>query len=101
MKTLQSLLQETYLPEASLSEMELCAEIRSMIASEFEAIELYTTFMARIENQEVRDVLGKVIEEERIHVGEFQALLFSIDPKEKELYDRGAAEVAGGEDVTV
>lgn len=96
MKTLRKLLRESVVNEEVMSDAKIAVAIRSMIAAEFDAIKLYTEFLEAIENEQVKAVLASVIEEERVHVGEFQQLLFDLDPQEKELYDRGAAEVNGG-----
>lgn len=101
MKPLKDLLKTAITNDEPITESDIAIAIRSMIAAEFDAIKLYTEFMNAIDNEKVKQVLASVIEEERVHVGEFQSLLFMIDPMEKELYDKGAAEVQGESDVTV
>jgi rubrerythrin len=78
-----------------LTHNELVRAIRLMIADEFEAIQVYTQLAESIENELAREVLLDIADEERVHAGEFQRLLFELAPGEKELYAQGAVEVEG------
>lgn len=94
MKTFKELFVESFIEEGEMmTDADIAVAIRSMISAEYDAIKLYTQFAETIDNDLVKQVLLSVIEEERIHAGEFQKLLFTLDPKEKELYDQGATEV--------
>jgi len=76
-----------------LTHNELVRAIRLMIADEFEAVQVYTQLAESIENELAREVLLDIADEERVHAGEFQRLLFELAPGEKELYAQGAVEV--------
>ncbi len=76
-----------------LTHNELVRAVRLMIADEFEAVQVYTQLAESIDNELARDVLLDIADEERVHAGEFQRLLFELAPGEKELYAQGAIEV--------
>lgn len=76
-----------------LTHNELVRAVRLMIADEFEAVQVYTQSAESIENELAREVLLDIADEERVHAGEFQRLLFELAPGEKELYAQGAVEV--------
>ncbi|HTY15746.1 MAG TPA: ferritin family protein [Methanoregulaceae archaeon] len=76
-----------------LTHNELVRAIRLMIADEFEAVQVYTQLAESIDNELAREVLLDIADEERVHAGEFQRLLFELAPGEKELYAQGAVEV--------
>ena len=79
--------------DRTLTHNELVRAIRLMIADEFEAVQVYTQLAESIENELAREVLLDIADEERVHAGEFQRLLFELAPGEKELYAQGAVEV--------
>ena len=72
---------------------ELVRAIRFAIASEYEAIQLYTQLAESTDNRLAQEVLKSVAEEEVIHAGEFLGLLKELAPNEAALYARGEAEV--------
>ena len=79
--------------DRTLTHNELVRAIRLMIADEFEAVQVYTQLAESIDNELAREVLLDIADEERVHAGEFQRLLFELAPGEKELYAQGALEV--------
>ena len=81
--------------DRTLTHNELVRAVRLMIADEFEAVQVYTQLAESIENELAREVLLDIADEERVHAGEFQRLLFELAPGEKELYAQGAVEVEG------
>jgi rubrerythrin len=72
---------------------ELVRAIRFAIASEYEAVQLYTQLAESTDNRLAQEVLKSVAEEEIIHAGEFLGLLKELAPNEAALYARGEAEV--------
>ena len=76
-----------------LSDAELVRAIRFMISAEYEAIQLYMQLAESTGNKLAIEVLKDIADEERVHAGEFQRLLFELAPDEKGFYDEGAEEV--------
>ena len=79
--------------ERKLTDAELVRAIRFMIAAEYEAIQLYMQLAESTDNKLAVDVLKDIADEERVHAGEFQRLLFELAPDEPKFYAEGAEEV--------
>ena len=77
----------------ALTEQELIRAIRFMVAAEYEAIQMYEQIAEGTSNELAKKVITSVVNEERIHVGEFLRLLKELCPDEEEFYDDGAEEV--------
>ncbi len=72
---------------------ELIRAIRFMVAAEYEAIQLYMQLAESTDNKLAVEVLKDIADEERVHAGEFQRLLFELAPDEPKFYAEGAEEV--------
>jgi len=79
--------------DRKLNKEELIRAIRFSIAAEFEAIQIYNQLAESIEDAAAIEILNDIADEEKVHVGELQAVLFMLDPKEEELYSEGKDEV--------
>ncbi|KKP28858.1 MAG: hypothetical protein UR12_C0016G0015 [candidate division TM6 bacterium GW2011_GWF2_30_66] len=79
--------------DRKLTKEELIREIRFMISSEYEAVQLYTQLAESIDDQVAKAVLLDVAKEEIVHAGEFLKLLIYLYPEEEKLYQDGAKEV--------
>lgn len=79
--------------DRKITKAELIRAIRFSIASEIEAIQIYMQLAETTDNKLAIEVLTDIADEERVHIGEFQRLLFELDPKEKDFYAEGAKEV--------
>jgi rubrerythrin len=77
-----------------LTHEELVRAIRFMVASEYEATQMYMQLAESTDNKLAKAVLKDVADEERVHAGEFLKLLYALAPDEKALYAKGAREVA-------
>jgi rubrerythrin len=64
-----------------------------MVSSEYEAIQLYMQLAAATDNALAVEVLKDIVNEERVHAGEFLRLLRELAPDEEKLYAKGAKEV--------
>ena len=64
-----------------------------MVASEYEATQLYMQLAEATDNKLAVAVLKDIADEERVHAGEFLRLLHEIAPDEAKFYAEGAAEV--------
>ena len=77
----------------NLTHAELVRAIRFMVASEYEAIQLYMQLAESTDNKLAIAVLKDIADEERVHAGEFLRLLRELDPEEEKFYAEGAKEV--------
>ncbi len=76
-----------------LNHAELIRAIRSMVAAEYEAIQLYMQLAESTDDELAKAVLTDIADEERVHAGEFQRLLCHLAPDEERFYAEGAEEV--------
>lgn len=67
--------------------------IREAIIDELEAINNYEKYIESSDNEEVREVLRDIRDEEKVHVGELIKLLSIVNPKEADLIIEGSEEV--------
>ena len=67
--------------------------LRVGIIAEFDAINLYEQLAAKTENSDIKKVILDIAKEEKTHVGEFQALLLSLDRQQAEELAAGEKEV--------
>ena len=75
------------------SRPDILLTLRDAITAEYDAIKLYTDMAGSIGNDLARKILLAVIDEERVHAGEFLRVLEIIAPDEARLYAEGAKEV--------
>ena len=67
--------------------------LRQAIIAELDAINLYQQFAATTKNKQLKKVFLDVAEEEKVHVGEFEAMLKRVDGQEKSALVKGSEEV--------
>lgn len=79
--------------DRKLTDTELVRAIRFMVASEYEATQLYMQLAGSTDNKLAVVVLKDIANEERVHVGEFLRLLRELAPDEEKFYAEGAEEV--------
>jgi hypothetical protein len=72
-----------------LTDEELVRAIRFMVASEYEATQMYMQLAESTENKLAVAVLKDIADEERVHAGEFLKLLYALAPDEEALYAKG------------
>jgi len=77
----------------TLKDRELARAIRDAIIAENGAINQYETVVDSTTNAEVKKVLQSIADEEKVHVGELQALLKQLLPDEQGFLDDGAKEI--------
>lgn len=78
--------------DRTLTKEELIRAIRFSIASEYEAVQIYTQLAESIDNKDAKKLLMEVAHDEVVHAGNFLALLAILDPEEERLYKQGAQE---------
>ncbi|MFW6153597.1 MAG: ferritin family protein [Planctomycetota bacterium] len=76
-----------------MTRTELIRAIRLNIAAEQEASSLYEAHADATDNPLAREVLLDIAREERVHAGEFQKLLYILEPDEAKAMAEGAEEV--------
>jgi rubrerythrin len=76
-----------------MTEEELIRALRLALASEEEAVAIYTAQAEACANPLAKKVLLDIANEEREHAGEFQELLDRLAENEKELMNNGRREV--------
>ena len=79
--------------DRKLTDEELVRAIRFMVASEYEATQMYTQLTESTDNKLAVEVLKDIADEERKHAGQFLRLLRELAPDEEKLYAQGAREV--------
>lgn len=67
--------------------------LRAAIIAELDAINLYEQMADMSQNENLRKLLLDVAKEEKTHVGEFQTLLLTEDPQQKDELEEGKREV--------
>ena len=79
--------------DRKLTDEELIRAIRFMVASEYEATQMYMQLAESTDNKLAVEVLKDIADEELVHAGEFLRLLHELAPDEEKLYAKGAGEV--------
>ncbi|MDP3190882.1 ferritin-like domain-containing protein [Rhodoferax sp.] len=79
--------------DRKLKPEELVRAIRFMVASEYEATQLYMQLAESTDHPLAIKVLTEIANEEIVHAGEFLRLLHVLAPEEAKLYAKGAKEV--------
>lgn len=79
--------------ERKMTKEELIQAIRLDIASELEAIYIYDAHVKATDDAMAKKVISDIRDEEKVHIGELMTLLRTLDPKEKDLFASGEAEV--------
>jgi rubrerythrin len=76
-----------------LTHEELVRAIRFLVASEYEATQMYMQLAESTDHKLTIQVLKEIAEEEIVHAGELLRLLYELAPQEAKLYAQGAKEV--------
>lgn len=79
--------------DKKLTHDELVRAIRFIVASEYEATQLYMQLAESTDHPLAIQVLTEIADEELVHAGEFLRLLHELAPEEAMLYAQGAKEV--------
>ena len=67
--------------------------LRAAIIAELDAVNLYEQMAAHTDDLKLKTVLLDIAKEEKTHVGEFQALLLTIDKQQQTELEKGKEEV--------
>ena len=89
-KTAETLSAVTEITTNSPTEEQI---LRMSISSEISAINLYQELAKKTKNIKVKKVLLDIAQEEKVHIGEFEALLKMIDKEEIPSQKEGEEEI--------
>lgn len=78
--------------EKFLDDQEVQNVLRLSLSAEEDATQLYETISKKLKDENFRKLFQDVADEEKVHVGEFEALLDMVDPTNKELTEKGKEE---------
>jgi len=90
-KTASSMENVKELPR--LGRRELTRAVRDAIIEEQKAIKHYETVADSTENRRAAQILQDIADEEKVHVGELEALLEELDPTDEDFREEGEEEV--------
>jgi rubrerythrin len=76
-----------------LGKRELTRAVRDAIIEEQKAIKHYETVADSTENRRASQILQDIADEEKVHVGELEALLEELDPQDEEFREEGEEEI--------
>lgn len=79
--------------ERKLTKKEIAQALRLAIIAELDAINLYEQLASTIDDEKIRKVFRDIAKEEKTHVGEFLALLKTLDEEQVSELKAGAREV--------
>ena len=80
-------------PGRKLSKEEIAEALRLSIIAELDAINLYLQLARAIDDPSIKKVFEDIAKEEKTHVGEFLAVLKTLDPEQVEELKKGAEEI--------
>ena len=78
--------------EHKLTKEELVRAVRFIVASEYEATQLYNQLADSIDHPFAKAVLKDGADEERVHAGQFLKFLYHLATDEEKFYKKGAKE---------
>lgn len=78
-----------------LKARELTRALRDAVSAEIDAIKQYESIVDSTDNKDVARVLQAIADEEKVHVGEINALLIRLLPDEAGHMQKGMSEVEG------
>jgi rubrerythrin len=67
--------------------------LRAGMIAELDAVSFYEQMAAETENVKMKELLLDIAKEEKTHMGEFQAMLLSLDKQQVEELKKGKEEV--------
>lgn len=71
---------------------ELLVEIRERLREEYDAINKYLSMVPHIGDQKIVNIIKDIADEEKVHVGELEAILYNLDPNELSKVKEGMEE---------
>lgn len=78
--------------ERQLTPEELVRALRFLVSAEYEAVQLYQQIHDAAPDEKIKEGIKSVIDEERVHAGEFLKMISYLDPEEIKFYLEGFKE---------
>lgn len=78
--------------DRQLTQEELVRALRFLVSAEYEAVQLYQQVHDATSDEKVKNGIKSVIDEERVHAGEFLKMISYLDPEEVKFYMEGFKE---------
>lgn len=85
---------EVVSPDYKYNKARTAIEIRERIEEECEAINSYLSLIPHLTDKRIINIIVDIANEEKVHVGELQAILYKLDPTEREKEKEGREENA-------
>ena len=85
---------EVVSPDYKYGQARTAIEIRKRIEEECEAINSYLSLIPHLTDKRIINIIVDIANEEKVHVGELQAILYKLDPTELEKEKEGREENA-------
>lgn len=79
-------------PDYIYGQARTAIEIRERIKEECEAINSYLSLIPHLTDKRIINIIVDIANEEKVHVGELQAILYKLDPTEREKEKEGREE---------
>ena len=79
-------------PDFKFDKERLLVALRERIREEYDAINKYLSMVPHIGDQKIVNIIKDIADEEKVHVGELEAILYELDPSEKEKVKEGMNE---------
>ena len=70
----------------------MLVEIRERLREEYDAINKYLSMVPHIGDQKIVNIIKDIADEEKVHVGELEAILYNLDPNELSKVKEGMEE---------
>lgn len=81
-------------PDFKYDEERLLIEVRQRLVEEYEAINNYLQMIPHLVDKEIIKIIKDIADEEKVHVGELEAVLYKLNPSELEKVKEGMEENA-------
>lgn len=85
---------EAVSPDYKYDQARTAIEIRERIEEECDAINSYLSLIPHLTDERIINIIVDIANEEKVHVGELQAILYKLDPTELEKEKEGREENA-------
>lgn len=83
-------------PNFTYSYNSLLIEIRKRLEEEYDAINNYMKMLPHTSEEWVKKIIEDIANEEKVHVGELEYILYKLSPEEKKNVDKGKEENMNG-----
>jgi rubrerythrin len=81
-------------PKRFLNNRELERALRLSICAEHDATQLYESMADSVQDEKLKKLFQDIANEEKVHVGEFEKILQSLDKTDEKLVEKGKDEAA-------